>query len=303
MDLVTFTDHDTIDGCLELLSREGELPDFFISEEVSANDPRTGVRLHVSVFGIDERIHREIQLLRNDLRELLSYLERERIAAALNHIGSSLVGGQVPGRRLLEMAGAFPLLETHNGAQGGKSNQLAALVADLLDGRGDRVGRTAGSDAHTPRRIGSAWTEARAVNRSSFLEELRGRRVFPCGRPAELAPLLADVYQIVFRYYWDVASNRFGHFVPHQRRKALACALLSLPLQLVALPALGTVFRRVRVRETARRYRRQLDQAGSAGAHCAESPPLPGDRSGAASVGVSVEPVVAWMPRPGSEEA
>jgi len=31
MDLVTFTDHDTIDGCRELLSAEGDLPDFLIS--------------------------------------------------------------------------------------------------------------------------------------------------------------------------------------------------------------------------------------------------------------------------------
>jgi predicted metal-dependent phosphoesterase TrpH len=36
MDLVTITDHDSIDGCLELLDPLGERPDFIMGEEVSA---------------------------------------------------------------------------------------------------------------------------------------------------------------------------------------------------------------------------------------------------------------------------
>src|SRR5579875_532383 len=35
MDLVTITDHDSIDGCLELLNQFGDMPDFIMGEEVT----------------------------------------------------------------------------------------------------------------------------------------------------------------------------------------------------------------------------------------------------------------------------
>jgi hypothetical protein len=58
MDLVTLTDHDTIDGCLEIRDRLGDPADFFMSEEVETFLP--GQRsMHIGVFGIDERQHRE----------------------------------------------------------------------------------------------------------------------------------------------------------------------------------------------------------------------------------------------------
>src|SRR5207244_4301313 len=51
MDLVTLTDHDTIDGCLEVRERLGDPADFFMSEEVETFLP--GDRsMHIGVFGI-----------------------------------------------------------------------------------------------------------------------------------------------------------------------------------------------------------------------------------------------------------
>ena len=303
MDLVTFTDHNTIDGCLELLSEEGNLPDFFISEEVSTRDPVTGCGLHVNVFGIDERIHGEIRRLRGNVRELLPFLEQEGIPAALNHIGSSLVRERVPGRDLVDLAGLFPLVETRNGAQREGSNGLAASLADALEKGSRPVGRTGGSDAHTSRRIGWAWTEADALDRTTFLSALRGGRTIPRGKSARLAPLVRDVYRIVLAYYGDLAGNRRGHFSPEGRRKAAACALLCLPLHLVALPVLGTLVRHLRVHGAARRHGRDLARAMEA---------VPGDamaragsrnRPGLPEAGFPALPEVAWVPRQESEEA
>src|ERR1700678_3275523 len=62
MDLVTVTDHDSIDAVEPLRRR----PDFFLSEEVSCCTPR-GTRLHLGVYGIDERDHADLQLRRDDL--------------------------------------------------------------------------------------------------------------------------------------------------------------------------------------------------------------------------------------------
>ncbi len=302
MDLVTFTDHDTIDGCLELLDEEGELSDFFISEEVSSRDPRTGCRLHVSVYAINEEQHAEIQRLRDDIRVLLSYLDREAIPVALNHIASSLPGGSVPVPDLVDLAAAFPLLETRNGAQGRQSNHLASGLAELLERGGTCVGRTGGSDAHTCRRVGWAWTEAAARDRDSFLTELRNRRVFPRGESARLHSILGDVYDVVLAYYRDLAGNANGHFAPGKRWKAAGCALLSLPLHLVALPALGTLIRRAQVGGTARRYAAALAEAGERAAGMPPGGRWPRSRPGLLEMEIPAVPG-GWVPRPGSEEA
>ena len=62
MDLVTVTDHDSIDACESLRSR----PDFFLSEEATCRTSR-GTELHVGVYDITERDHIEIQRRRDDL--------------------------------------------------------------------------------------------------------------------------------------------------------------------------------------------------------------------------------------------
>ena len=262
MDLVTFTDHDTIDGCLELLAGGGSLGNFFISEEVSTRDPRIGCAFHVSVFGIDEGRHREIQRLRGDVRELAAYLEREEIPASLNHVGSSLVR-RPPLDSLLEVVGSFPLIETRNGAQLPASNAAAELLAQSLEGEACRMGRTGGSDAHTMARIGRTWTKARAHDCRSFLEALRSGQVESEGISARFAPVVRDVYEIVAKYYGDLLLNSHGHFARGERRYPAACALASLPLHLIALPATGTLYRQLRVRGAARGLSRRLARSAA----------------------------------------
>src|SRR2546423_2208881 len=89
MNLVTVTDHDSIDA-VECLRRE---PDFFLSEEVSAVSP-SGTRLHMGVYDIEERHHTEIQRRREDLMSLIAYLDEQRLFFTINHVYSSLTGSR-----------------------------------------------------------------------------------------------------------------------------------------------------------------------------------------------------------------
>ena len=73
MDLVTVTDHDSIDAA-EHLRR---YPDFFLSEEVTCTTP-SGTEIHVGVYGIEERHHIELQRRRNDVPSLAAYLQRTK---------------------------------------------------------------------------------------------------------------------------------------------------------------------------------------------------------------------------------
>jgi predicted metal-dependent phosphoesterase TrpH len=100
MDLVTITDHDSIDAAESLRS----YPDFFLSEEVSAISP-SGTEMHVGVYDIQERHHLELQRLRADLLSLIAYLDEQQIFFTINHVYSSLTGRRTEADCAFEPAG------------------------------------------------------------------------------------------------------------------------------------------------------------------------------------------------------
>ncbi len=81
MDFVTITDHDTIDGALELAHHAN----FFISEEITTLFPEDDTRLHVVALNITEENHRLIQSLKFNVYELVSYLTAEHIVHFIAH--------------------------------------------------------------------------------------------------------------------------------------------------------------------------------------------------------------------------
>ncbi len=79
MDFVTITDHDTIDGCLELADR----PDCFVSEELTARFAGEAQAVHVLCFGIDPGDHEWLQANAGDVEACAAYLHENEIASAL----------------------------------------------------------------------------------------------------------------------------------------------------------------------------------------------------------------------------
>src|SRR5262245_23539395 len=109
MDLVTLTDHDTVEGALAI----AHLPGTFLSEEISCVLPGARV-LHVNAFGIDEPQHERITRLRHDPEALFAFLREEGIAASANHLFSAVTGP----RELADIALALQavgLIEVRNG--------------------------------------------------------------------------------------------------------------------------------------------------------------------------------------------
>jgi glycosyltransferase involved in cell wall biosynthesis len=78
---VTITDHNTIDGALEIT----HLPGTFVSEEVTSYFPQDGCKLHVLALDINESQHREIQKLRKDIFDLTAYFRQEKIFNVIAH--------------------------------------------------------------------------------------------------------------------------------------------------------------------------------------------------------------------------
>jgi glycosyltransferase involved in cell wall biosynthesis len=82
MTYVTFTDHNRIEGCLEI----AEFPDTFISAEVTALFPDdNNVKVHLLVWNFTAAQHAEIQQVRRNIYELQRYLRFAGIPHAVAH--------------------------------------------------------------------------------------------------------------------------------------------------------------------------------------------------------------------------
>src|SRR3954470_20010923 len=66
MDFVTITDHDTIDGALQLADR----PDAFVSEELTASFAGEPQQVHVLCFGITPGDHEWLQAHAADVEQV-----------------------------------------------------------------------------------------------------------------------------------------------------------------------------------------------------------------------------------------
>ncbi|OLD66521.1 MAG: hypothetical protein AUI52_03790 [Acidobacteria bacterium 13_1_40CM_2_68_10] len=227
LSLVTFTDLDTINGCLAFLERHPEASDFFVSEEVRAVEPRTGALISILVYDLTESQHREIQALRGDVRDVAEFAKSAGLLASLGSLLGVLVAGGSEGL-VRDLLHRFDLFEIRNGAEDRACNELMARL--VHEGAGFGFGVTAGSNAHTAARVGRTATVARARDRVEFLEALRRHRTWAMG-------LHGDV--------WSSFAEVLG----------------TVPLHRAAAPLLDHAVTRARRSVRARRTRKRLDQS------------------------------------------
>ncbi len=128
MDLVTITDHDSIDGCLELLNRSPDLENFVIGEEVSCRFPDGDIEVHLGVYGMTEALHRELQPLRGNVFDVIACLRAHDVFFTLNHL-LHFYRGQAPLASYLRLALEVPALEVRNGAMLPEHNSLIEQYA------------------------------------------------------------------------------------------------------------------------------------------------------------------------------
>ena len=172
MDFVTITDHDTIDGALEIAGR----PDVFVSEELTASFPGEPQAVHVLCFGITPDDHEWLQAHSGNVEECAEYLHGNEIACALAHPFYAVAAPLEP-RHRRRLAQLFEVWETRNGSRARELNAPAAVYVDTHGGIG--VG---GSDDHAGVDIGRTWTSAPpATSPAGFLAHLRAGRVEPHG--------------------------------------------------------------------------------------------------------------------------
>lgn len=255
MDLVTITDHNSIDGCLELLNRFGDMPDFITGEEVTARLPDFKHEIHVGVYGLNESQHREIQRLRGDAQELVAYLRQNGLLHALNHFFHDFWNVARVREFIERMTAMFSVFEVRNGTLQREHNAFIVELLDRLRRSGRRLSVIAGSDSHTLRRIGRSYTASPACNREEFLADIREGRSRVFGPDPTHLTLAADIYGVVLRYYPTVLSVHNGEFSPVSRTEKLL-------LSVAAAPFLGAPYiAAVRHTRTERRRIKQFSAA------------------------------------------
>jgi glycosyltransferase involved in cell wall biosynthesis/predicted metal-dependent phosphoesterase TrpH len=178
MDFVTITDHDTIDGVLEIADR----PDVFVSEELTAHFRGEPQAVHVLCYGITPEDHEWLQDHSGDVELCAAYLYERELACALAHPYYN-VGAPLHSRHRRRLAELFPVWETRNGARARELNLPAATYVATRDSI--PIG---GSDDHAGVDIGRTFTEApAAATPADFLDHMRCGRVTARGKQGSAA--------------------------------------------------------------------------------------------------------------------
>jgi glycosyltransferase involved in cell wall biosynthesis len=213
---VTFTDHDCIDGCLEIAGQ----PDTFISEEVTAFFPEDDVKVHLLVWDITEGQHAEIQSLRRNIYELAGWLKQHGVAHAVAHPFWP-VDERLSIDHWQRLVLLFRHFETVNGLRDGLLGRTAefalgrlkpediARFAEVcrLEPLWDEPWRkvfTGGSDDKGGFFAGRAWTEVDAAAApAEFLAAVREGRCRPGGQGGGPLPMAHSLYGVIFDFAQD----------------------------------------------------------------------------------------------------
>lgn len=235
MDFVTITDHDSIQGVLQIAT----LPGVLVGEEVTCYFPEDGCKLHVLVYGITEKQHEELQSRSRDLYQLAEYLERHRIAHSVAH-PIYRQNDMLELRHIEKMLLLFKGFECLNGSHSSLHREAFEPLLDGLDKaeiarlslKHDLLprwpepwvkSRTAGSDDHGLLNIGRTWTEfpPEVTTVEQALDCLRNGRTRAGGEPGSSAKLAHAFYSVAVRYYTS-------KFLVEGRKPNLSATLLQL---------------------------------------------------------------------------
>jgi glycosyltransferase involved in cell wall biosynthesis/predicted metal-dependent phosphoesterase TrpH len=178
MDFVTITDHDTIDGVLQIAER----PDVFISEELTTHFRGEPQAVHVLCYGITPTDHEWLQAHSHDVEECAEYMNERAIVCALAHPYYT-VAAPLTARHRRRLADMFAIWEIRNGARARELNRPATIYVNTRNGIG--IG---GSDDHAGVDIGRTFTETPpARTPEELLEHLRAGRTTARGEQGSAA--------------------------------------------------------------------------------------------------------------------
>lgn len=220
MDYVTITDHNTINGALEI----AHLPGAFISVEVTAYFPEDGCKVHMVVLDITEGRFRDVNDLRKNIYELVDYLNRNGIPHFIAH-PLYAQNDRLSADHLEKLLLIFKTFEVKNGARAQRygaflegmlgrltPHRIASLAAKHgIEPIGDSPwvkGRVGGSDDHSGLFISGAHTAVPgACTLEGFLGGIIECRSSASGMDGDPLTLAHSIYSITHSFYRNRISS------------------------------------------------------------------------------------------------
>src|SRR5256885_2666057 len=227
MNFVTITDHDSIDGCLEIV----DLPNTFISEQVTTYFPQDPCKMHILVWGITEKQHHDIVIVRENIFSLQRYLQSGRIAHAVAHPLYS-VNGKLETSHLERLILLFKHFEGINGLRDALLSELAQqLFASLTPKKIEEFAErhnlepthrepwkkilVGGSDDHGGKFVASAFTETpSAKSPDEFLGHIRSGNCEARGHGGTPLALSHGFYNTLASFIQDHFHEKLGPSAP-----------------------------------------------------------------------------------------
>jgi len=209
---VTISDHNSIDGALEI----AHLPDTFISEEITTYFPEDGCKAHVLALNIGEAQHAEIQKLRTNIYDLARYLFDQNIVAIIAH-PLYAINDRLTMAHFDQMLLLFENFEL-NGARNDRENQclqtvLQSLTPDHIEGLSDRYDRQplharpwekrlwGGSDDHSSLNITRTHTRIEGIASGQGLKRAADFTTRVISQPATALTMGHNLYGIAYQFY------------------------------------------------------------------------------------------------------
>ena len=214
MDFVTITDHNSLGGSLEI----ADLPNTFLSSELTTYFPEDGCKIHCLVWGVTESQFADLQQARQNIYDLQSALRRHDILHGIAH-PLFRVNEKLTVEHFEKLILMFDRFEGINGSREPRACDLAnAILRSLtpadLTALADRHGiapagptpwvkhLAGGSDDHSGLYAGGAHTVTpHAESAEEFLRHLRDGRHEPGGRGGSSLRLAHSLYHIAYSYY------------------------------------------------------------------------------------------------------
>src|SRR5271157_391940 len=224
MDYVTITDHNSINGALEI----AHLPGAFISTEITTYLPDDGSKLHAIALDINKEIFNDLMHLRKNIYDLVGYLQQCNIVHYIAHplydMNERL--SVVTIEKLLLL---FEVFETKNGSRAKRygrliANLLASLTREKMEQLADKhgivpYGKTpwiksvvAGSDDHSGFFIGRAYTASKnGETLKDFIMSIKDQKTWAAGDDGDALTLAHSIYGIGYRFFKERLETKKGN--------------------------------------------------------------------------------------------
>lgn len=214
MTFITITDHNTINGVLEIADK----PEVFIGCEYTVKFPEEKYDIHVLCYGIDENEHKILNELRENVYDFIDYIKEKNIAHTLAHplypVNRKPLSISIVEKFIL----LFDNWEIINGTRSQKTQTIEKSIIAKYQGF-EKIRRleekynirsrrtraeitfTGGSDDHGGMDAGRTWTEAKAKTIEDFLEAINKGETMAKTEKLGEERLINTVLRITYKYF------------------------------------------------------------------------------------------------------